>query len=72
MYIKIYEDVHYDRKCEDLSPLKIKKIKVNNILIKKYKDMLENPNFEQHYSSRTAISVFRLRHDSFRLMKWLA
>ena len=26
-----------------------KKLKINNILIKNYKDLLENPNFEQDY-----------------------
>ena len=46
-------------------------MKLNNILIEKYKDMLENPDFEQDYYSRTAIGTYKTRHDSIRLMKWL-
>ena len=37
-----------------------------------FKDMLENPDFEQDYSSRTAIGIYKIGHDSIRLMKWLA
>ena len=33
--------------------------------------MLENPDFEQNYWSRTAIGVYKIGHDSIRLMKWL-
>ena len=47
------------------------KIKMNNILIEKYKDMLENPNFEQNLYSRTATSIYKIGHDSIRLMKWI-
>ena len=60
---KIYEGNDYDEIFEILSTLKNKKLKLNNILIEKYKDMLENPNFEQDYWSRTAMSI--------RLTKWL-
>ena len=45
---KIYEDDDYDEIYEVLSTLKYKKLKSNNILIEKYKNMLKNPNFEQN------------------------
>ena len=32
--------------------------------------MLENPDFEQNYWSRTATSIYKIGHDSIRLMKW--
>ena len=68
---KIYEGDDYDKIFEVLSTLKNKKLKIN-ILIEKYQDLLEYPNFEQDYWSRTAIGVYKIGHDSFRLMKWLA
>ena len=34
--------------------------------------MLENPDFEQNYWSRTAIGIYEKEQDSIRLMKWLA
>ena len=34
--------------------------------------MLENPDFEQHHYSKTAISTYKIGHDSIRLLKWLA
>ena len=34
--------------------------------------MLENPYFEQDYWSRTALGIYKIGHDSIRLMKWLA
>ena len=42
---KNYEGIDYDKIYEDLSTFK--KLKVNNILIEKGKNLLENPNFEQ-------------------------
>ena len=33
--------------------------------------MLENPNFEQNYYSRTAVGNYKTKHDIIRLMKWL-
>ena len=45
---KIYEGDDYDKVFETLSTLKNKKLETNNILIVKYKDMLENPNFEEN------------------------
>ena len=67
-----YEAIDYDKIYENLSNLKNKKLKINNVLIEKYKDMLDNPNFEQDYWSRTAIGKYKIGHDSIRLLKWLA
>ena len=33
--------------------------------------MLENPDFEQDYWSRTAEGIYKIGHDSIRIMKWL-
>ena len=33
--------------------------------------MLENSDFEQEYWSKTAIGIYKIGHDSIRLMKWL-
>ena len=49
----------------------LKKLKINKILIEKYKDLLKNPDFEQDYWSRTAQGVYKIAPDSFRLMKWI-
>ena len=68
---KIYEGDDYDKIYEVLSTLKNKKLKINNILIEKYKDMLENPNFEQNKYSITSTGIYRIGHDSIRLMKWI-
>ena len=66
---KIYESNVYDKIYEVLSTLKNKKLKINNILIEKYKDMLENPDFEQDYYSRTAKVIYKNGHDSIRLLE---
>ena len=68
---KIYEDDDYDEICKVMSILKNKKLKINYKLIEIYKDMLKNPNFVQNYWSRTAIGVYKIGHDSIRLMKWI-
>ena len=34
--------------------------------------MIENPDFEQNYYSRTAKAIYKIGHDSIRIMKWLA
>ena len=33
--------------------------------------MLENSDFEQNFWSRTAIGIYKIGHDSIRLMKWI-
>ena len=33
--------------------------------------MLINPNFEQNKYSRTAEGIYKIGHDSIRLMKWI-
>ena len=68
---KIYEGDNYDEINKVLLTLKNKKLKINNIVIEIYKDMLLNPNFEQNYWSRTATGIFKIGHDSIRLMKWI-
>ena len=67
----IFEGDDYDKIYEVLSTLKNKKLKINNILIEKYKDMLENSDFEVNYWSRTATGIYKIGHDSIRLMKWI-
>ena len=69
---KIYEGDDFDKIYEVLSNFKNKNVKINNILIDKYKDMLKNPDFEQDYWSRTAIGLYKIGHDSIRFMKLLA
>ena len=68
---KIYEGDDYNELYEVLSTLKNKKLKINNTLIEIYKDMIKNPDFEQNYWSRTAQGVYKIGHDSIRLMKWI-
>ena len=33
--------------------------------------MMRNQNFEQNYWSRTAAGIYKIAHDSIRLMKWI-
>ena len=54
-----------------MSTLK-KKLRIDIILIEKYKDMFENPNSEQDYYSRTSTAVYEIGHGGITLMKWLA
>ena len=67
---KIYEGEDFDKIYEVLSTLKNLKLKINNILIEKYKNMLGNSDFQQNYWSRTATGIYKIGHDSIRLMKW--
>ena len=69
---KVYECNDYDKIYKALSTLKNKKLKVNNILVEKYKNILENPDFEQEFYSRTAIGIYKNGNDSIRLIDWLA
>ena len=52
--------------------LKDKKLTTNNILTEVYKDMIEKPEFEQDYWSKTAIGHYKIGHDSKRILKWVA
>ena len=70
--IKIYEGKDYDKIYEVSPILKNKKLKINNIVIEKYKDMLENPIFEQDHYPRTATGIYKIVHDSISLLKQLA
>ena len=47
-------------------------MKINNILIEKYKDISESSVIEQDYWSRTATGMYKIGHDSIGLMKRLA
>ena len=67
----LYEGKDYDKIYEVLSTLRNKKVKINNILIEKNKDMLENPDFEQNRYSITSTVVYKIAHDSIRLRKWI-
>ena len=68
---KNYEGDNYDEIYKILSTIKYKKLKINNTLIEIYKDMLKNPNFEQNKNSLTSTGIYRIGHDSIRLMKWI-
>ena len=68
---KIYEGNEYGEIYKVLSALKNKKLKINNILIEKYKDMMKNPDFEQYYWSRTDTGIYKIGHESIRLLKWI-
>ena len=68
---QIYEGDDFDEIYKVLSTLKNKKLKINNTLIKIYKDMLKNPNFEQNRYSKTSAGIYKIGHDSIRLMKWI-
>ena len=67
----IYDGNDYDEIYKVLSTLKNKKLKINNILIDKNKDMIKKSDFEQDYWSGTAIGFSKKGHDSIRLMKWI-
>ena len=54
---KTFEGDNFDKINEVLSTLKYKNLKINNIWIEKYKDMILNPDFEQDYWLRTAVGV---------------
>ena len=47
-------------------------MKINNILVEKFKDMIRNPDFEQNRYSITSTGFYKIGHESIRLMKWLA
>ena len=42
---------------EILSTIKNRKMKINNILIEKQKHLIEKPDFERNYYSRTAEGI---------------
>ena len=65
----MFEGGDYDKIFEVLSTLKIKKLKINKTLIEKYKDMMKNPDFEQDDWSKITTGIYKIGHDSVRLMK---
>ena len=68
---QIYGGDDFDEIYKVLSTLKSKKLKIKNTLIEIYKDMLKNPDLEQKYWSRTAAGIYKIGHDSIKLMKWI-
>ena len=56
---------------EAVSKLK-NKYKVNKILIEKYKDINENPDFEQNYYSKTSTAIHNYGHAGIKILKCLA
>ena len=54
-----------------LSTLKNKKLKINSTSIEIYIDMLKNSNFEQNKYSLTSTGIYKIAHDSIRLVKWI-
>ena len=68
---KIYEGDDFSEIYKVLSTLKNKKLKINNTIIEIYKDMLKNPTFEQNKYSLTSTGIYKIGHDSIRLMKWI-
>ena len=68
---KIYEGDDFNEIYKVLSTLKNKKLKIKNNLIEIYKDLLKNPDFEQNYWSRTSTGIYKIGHDSIRLMKFI-
>ena len=67
-----YECTDFNRINKFLPELKNKKSKVKDIVIEKYKNMNEYPDFEQDYYSLTAKGVYINEHDSTQFMKWIA
>ena len=67
----IYDGNDYGEINKVLSTLRNKNLKINNTLIEIYKDMLLNPNFEQNKYSLTSAGIYKIGHDSLRLMKWI-
>ena len=63
---EIYEGDDYDKIYEALSTLKNEKLKINNILIEIYKDLLKNPDFEQKNYSITSTGIYNIAYDSIR------
>ena len=68
---KIYEDDDFNEIYKVLSTLKNKEVKINNILIEIYKDMLLNPNFEQNKHSLTSKGIYKIGYECIRLIKWI-
>ena len=68
---QLLEGIEYNKINEVLSTLKNKKLKINNTLIEIYKDMLENPNFEQNKYSITSSGIYKISHVSIRIIKWI-
>ena len=71
MYVKLFKVMIMIKYKKFYLTSKLKKNKINNTLKEKYKDMNENPVFEQDYWSRTAIYFHKNGYDSIRLLNWI-
>ena len=67
-FYRIYEGNNFDEIYKVLSTLRNKKVKIINTLIEIYKNMLANPNFQQNKYSLTSTGIYKIGHDSIRLM----
>ena len=67
----IYDGNDYDEINKVLSTLKNKKLKINNTLIEKYKDVLKNSDFQQNYWSGTAEGIYKIGQESIRIKEWV-
>ena len=54
---KIYEGDDFDKLYEVLSEKEDEKMKIGTILSEKYRNMNENPYFEQKFNLRTATGI---------------
>ena len=68
---KIHEGDDYDKIYEVSKTLRNKKLKINNTLFEVSRDLIKNPNFEQNKYSKTSNGIYKIAHDSIRLMKWI-
>ena len=70
MFTKILKVMIMIKIFEVLTTLKIKKLNINNTFIKK-KDLLEKPDLEHYFWSRTSTGIYRIGHHCVRFSKWL-
>ena len=68
MFVK-YKMVMIIKIIAVLSAMKYKKLKINNILIERKKDMLKNPDLEQIYYSRISVGIYKIGYKSLRILK---
>ena len=54
---KNYESNDYNILYEVLSTFKNKKLKINNVIFEKNKDIVENPDFERNYWTKMAEGI---------------
>ena len=67
---KIYDGDDIHKLFECLSRITNKKLNIKKEVVEKYKNMDED--FEENYYSRTSRGVYKIGHESVRLMQWMA